>query len=89
MISSTLSLCANAKNRNNPEDINQSRESFSEQIISLNKAIRKDYIKLSEQQSHQLPSTTGKKPVRHTPKRPKQLPETKYGSGKPTENQSP
>ena len=71
MMSSSLSLYANATNRNNPENTNQSRESFSEQIISLNKAIRTEYIKLSEQQSHQ-PAAPSKKPAKKsTPKSPK------------------
>lgn len=70
MMSSSLSLYANATNRNNPENTNQPRESFSEQIISLNKAIRTEYIKLSEQQSHQ-PAVPSKKAAKPTPKSPK------------------
>gem|GEM_PF-5162869 len=70
MMSSSLSLYANATSRNNPANTNQSRESFSEQIISLNKAIRTEYIKLSEQQSHQ-PATPSKNPAKPTSKSPK------------------
>ena len=50
MMSSSLSLYANATNRNNQQiNANQPQESFAEQIINLNKAIRTEYIKLSEQ----------------------------------------
>jgi hypothetical protein len=70
MMSSSLSLYANAANRNNPQNTNQLRESFSEQIINLNKAIRIEYIKLSEQQANSTPNPTHK-PIKHTPKSPK------------------
>ena len=67
----SLSLYANAANRNNQQNTNQPKESFSEQIINLNKSIRIEYIKLSEQQTSSTPSAPAKKPVRHTPKSPK------------------
>lgn len=63
MMSSLLSLYANSTNKNNQQkSINHPHESFAEQIISLNKAIRTEYIKLSEQ------SAPPAGPVKKTPK---------------------
>lgn len=63
MMSSSLSLYANSTNKNNQQkNINQPNESFAEQIISLNKAIRTEYIKLSER------SAPLSSPVKKTPK---------------------
>ena len=65
MITSSISLYASASNRNNQHNTNSPKESFSEQIISLNKAIRTEYIKLSEQQlgsARPNPAPTKQKP---------------------------
>lgn len=52
MYTSTLSLYAHATQKNMQPEKNN--ESFSEQIVNLNKTIREEYIKLSEQSSSRL-----------------------------------
>jgi len=74
MTPSSLSLYANAANRNDQQNNTSSpRESFSEQIINLNKAIRSEYIRLSEQQLN--PSDPSHKREKPTPKSPKKKPD--------------
>lgn len=66
MMSLSLSLYVSSTNSNNQQNNNQAPQSFSEQIINMNKAIRTEYIRLSEQQ--QSASRSTQKPVKQPPK---------------------
>lgn len=75
LTSLSISTISDEKNLNQPQDNNNSEGSFSERVVRLNREIRLNHIKLSEQpsQSKQNPSLS---PQNSTPPQPKVEPKT-------------